>query len=242
MVLGSVRERLDRQDASLVVQLVARGSAADLASAEAALAEGGIDSLLDDPRLREGLLGARQGMHASFPLFAYVVVRQALRDAGEEDRRVADYVARILLHFGLRQRARQIAGHDDATFDTLAGLLEEGGGRDERRAFLAMVHLGNYALWLSGLFPDHIEQRRWRRGGPDLAYFETMGQQGFRVAGEHRLASAHGVTPVFEAAAERFPCWRRALNSVRDHILFPHVHTPERLMRQVRDRAHWIAR
>jgi hypothetical protein len=36
--------------------------------------------------------------------------------------------------------------------------------------------------------------------------------------------------------AERFGVMRVALNRVSDRLLFPNVHTPERLMRQVTDR------
>ena len=240
MILADTRARLGREDAQLVVRLVARGSGHAQDEAEAMLADQGLDLLLDDPGLLEGLLSAQQGAHASWPLFAYVVVRHALRTAGEDDRPLADYVASILLHFGLRQRSRQLATHDDATFDTLASIGEDLESGNASRSFLARAHLGNYALWLSGLFPDHIEQRRWRRGGPDLGYFEIMGQRGFRLAADHQLADAHGLTPLF-AAAERFPRLRVALNRVSDRLLFPHVHTPERLMRQVVDDTRWRA-
>ncbi|WP_373058992.1 hypothetical protein [Gemmatimonas sp.] len=241
MILANTRARLGREDAQLVVRLVARGSGRAQEHAEAKLADQGLDPLLDDPLLLEGLLGARQGAHASWPLFTYVVVRHALRTAGEDDRPIADYVASILLHFGLRQRARQIADHDDATYDTLASLGDDLEGGDASRSFVARAHLGNYALWLSGLFPDHIEHRRWHRGGPDLGYFEEMGQRGFRLAADHRLASEHGLAPLFAAAAEGFPRLRVALNRVSDRLLFPNVHTPERLMRQVRDETRWRA-
>jgi len=241
MILANTRARLGREDAQLVVRLVARGSGRAQEHAEAKLADQGLDPLLDDPLLLEGLLSARQGAHASWPLFTYVVVRHALRTAGEDDRPIADYLASILLHFGLRQRARQIADHDDATYDTLASLGEDLEGGDASRSFLARAHLGNYALWLSGLFPDHIEHQRWRRGGPDLGYFEEMGQRGFRLAADHRLASEHGLAPLFAAAAEGFPRLRVALNRVSDRLLFPNVHTPERLMRQVRDETRWRA-
>ena len=239
MILANVRSRLGREDAQLVVRLVARGSGRAQDQAEGTLADRGLDPLLDHPQLLQGLLESRQGAHASFALFSYVVVRHALCEAGEDDRVIADYVASILLHFGLNQRARQLAGHDDATYDSLASLGEEIEGGDAHRSFLARAHLGNYALWLSGLFPDHIEQRRWRRGGPDLGYFEAMGQRAFRLAADHRLASEHGLAPLFAAASERFPTLRLALNRVSDRLMFPHVHTPERLMRQVRDEARW---
>lgn len=235
MILANTRARLRREDAQLVVRLVARARGEPPAAAERRLAEEGIDTLLDDPLLERGLQSQPEGMTASLPLFSYVVVRQALQRQGNDDRVLADYVASILLHFGLQQRARQIAEHDDATYDTLTALAAELEASDPPRAFLARAHMGNYALWLSGLFPDHIEQRRWRRGGPDLEFFEVMGQRGFRLAADHRLANEHGLAPLFVTAADQFCAVRVALNQVSDRLLFPHVHTPERLMRQVRD-------
>lgn len=240
MILANVRSRLTREDAQLVVRLVARGSGRALDEAEGKLADQGLDPLLDDPRLQEGLLDSRQGAHASLPLFTYVIVRNALLASGESDRMLADYVASLLLQFGLRQRARQISTHDDATYDTLASLGEELEGGDANRSFLARAHLGNYALWMSGIFPDHIERRRWNRGGPDLRYFECMGTRGFRLAADHRLASEHGLSVLFATAAEKFPQLRVALNRVSDRLFFPNVHTPERLMRQVHDDSRWL--
>ena len=239
MIFANVRAQLTRDDAQLALRLVARGSASGYDHAEARLRDDGIDALLDDPRLLAALLEAPQGAHASFGLFSYVVVRHALQQAGEPSRLLADYVAALLMEFGARDRAHRVAGHDDQTWDTLAALNAEIESADARRSFLVRAHLGNYALWLSGLFPDHIEQRRWRRGGPDLEYYEELGRRGFRLAADHRLATEHGLATLYATAAERFGLLRVALNSVSDALFFPHVHTPERLMRQVRDEARW---
>ncbi|MCU0635860.1 MAG: hypothetical protein MUE41_13375, partial [Gemmatimonadaceae bacterium] len=78
MILANVRVRLDRNDAQLVLRLIAGGSAQEYRAAEARLADEGIEPLLDDPRLLRGLLQARQGQCASFALFTYVLVRHAL--------------------------------------------------------------------------------------------------------------------------------------------------------------------
>ncbi len=239
MIVANVRQGLGRDDAQLALRLIARGSGDALESAETTLRDRGIDQLLDDPRLLTALLEARQGAHASFALFAYVVVRHALRGAGEEDRMLADYVASIMVHFGMRDRALRIADADDQTYDTVAALLGDVEDADAQRAFLVRAHLGSYALWLSGLFPDFIETRRWRRGGPDLDYYEEMGRRGFQLAAAHRLAAQHGMTALFAEAAEKFAVLRIALNTVSDRLFFPNVHTPERLMRQVRCESQW---
>ncbi|HJR42618.1 MAG TPA: hypothetical protein VJ812_11000 [Gemmatimonadaceae bacterium] len=239
MILANVRASLGREDAQLALQLLARGSRSELERAEGRLRDEGLDALLDDPRLLAAFFEHPLGARVSLPLFCYVVVRQALRARGETDRVLCDYVAAILLHFSLKDRFTRIADSDDERYDTLAALLDATDGPDARRNFLARAHLGNYALWLSGLFPDRIEHRHWRRGGPDLGYYEEMGKRGFQLAADHRLAQEHGLAMLYAEAADRFGALRVALNSVSDSLLFPTLHTPERLMRQVRDEVNW---
>ena len=239
MIVANVRASLGRDDAQLALRLLARRSPSDLEGAEAQLRDNGIDALLDDPRLLAALLDDPLGARASLPLFSYVVMRHALKQVGETDRVLADYTAAILLHFGLRDRAARVGETDDAEYDTLAALLDAVDGPDARRNFLVRAHLGNYALWLSGLFPDWIEHRRWRRGGPDLDYYEDLGRRGFQLAADHRLARENGLSTLYQDAAQRFGRLRMALNVVSDSLLFPNHHTPERLMRQVRDESRW---
>lgn len=239
MIQADLRHTLTRDDAQLALRLVARDSGRALDDAEAALQAEGIDVLLDDPRLLHALRSDSRAAHASLPLFAYVVVRHALREMGEGERVVADYVASVVVHFADHARAWQIAVHDDETYDTLTSLLADASTADADRAFLVRQHLGNYALWLSGLFPEHVTMRKWRRGGPDLSYYDEMGRRGFQLAAEHRLSDSTGLRPVFARAADEFPLIRQALNRVSDHLLFPGLHSPERLMRQVRDEARW---
>jgi hypothetical protein len=237
MILANVRESLTRDDAQLAVHLLARsGRAGD---PDAVLREEGLDAILDDPRLLGALVQQPLGARASLRLFCYVVVRHALRNLGEDDRSLADYVAAILVHFGIRDRASRVGTSDDEQYNTLAALLDEVDQADARRAFLVRAHLGNYALWVSGIFPDFIEHRKWRRGGPPLDYYEEMGRKGFRLAADHRLAQHYGLAPLYVLAADRFDRLRVALNQISDTLLFPGVSSPDRLMRQVRDEARW---
>lgn len=239
MVNGNVRDSLTRDDAQLALRLITRGSEDALRAAEAVLREGGIDALLDDRRLAPSLIESRAGMHASLPLFFCAVVRDALAAVDEHDHGLADYVADILIQFTGGGRSERIAQHDDQTYDTLTALVAEVDAPDARRSFLVRQHLGNFALWSSGLFPDRIEDRRWRRGGPGLEYYDELGRRGFALAAEHRLAKEHGMRTVFEHAAERFVKLRVALNRVSDTLLFPRRSSPARLMRQVADEARW---
>ncbi len=239
MILADTRHRLTRDDAQLAARLLALESGDELAQLEARLADEGIDAVLDDPRLPAALLRHPRGSRASLTLFAYVMIRHALRQAGESDRGLADYVTSIVVHFGVRDRAHRIGETDDEIYDAIVQLCGALDDPDARRSFLVRTHLGNYALWLSGIFPDFIERRRWQRGGPDLEYYEEMGRRGFQLAADHQLAEEHGLATLYATAAERFGILRTALNAVSDSLFFPSVQSPERLMRQVRDEARW---
>ncbi len=239
MILANARQRLSREDAQLAVRLVANDSSDELVSTQQRLVDEGLDAILDDGRLPGALIRSRHGAFASLPLFLYVMVRHALLRAGERDRAISDYLAAVLLAFGARGRAERVSEADDELYDTLASLLESVNDQDPRRAFLVRVHLGNQALWIAGLFPDMVEHRKWRRGGPDLGYFEELGKRGFELAAEHRIAEQFGMAEVYATVAARFSVLRIALNTLSDTLLFPSINTPERLMRQVADEARW---
>lgn len=235
MVQANVRASLTRNDASLALRVIARGRDDDMAAAELRLAEQGIDALLDDPRLLVGLLRTERGIIASYALVTYVVMRHALTRLGEHDRVLADYLASLFMEFGVRDRAHRISRFDDETYDTLAELLGATNSADAERSYLVRTHLGNYALWLSGTFPDHVEERRWRGRGPNLDYYESMGRMGYTLAADHRLAKEAGVSDLYALAAERFRVMRIALTTVSDALLFPNSNSPTNLIRRVED-------
>ncbi len=58
MIQATVRHHLTRDDAQLVARLIARDSGTPLEEIERALADQGIDAVLDDPRLPAALMRA----------------------------------------------------------------------------------------------------------------------------------------------------------------------------------------
>ncbi len=235
MVQPNVRASLTRDDAQLALHVIASGRISDLEEGERRLATDGVDALLDDPRLLVGLLRTDRGIMASYALVAYVIMRHALTAVGERDRQLADFLASLFMEFGVRDRAQRISRFDEDTYDTLGGILAAADSSDPKRSFLARAHLGNYALWFSGVFPDHIEERRWRKGGPNLEYYESMGRKGYSLAAHHKLAHDAGVDEFYALAAERFRVMRIALTSVSDALLFPHSNSPTSIIRRVED-------
>src|SRR5216117_318537 len=114
-------------------------------------------------------------------------------------------------------------------------LVADLGDEDDsgERGLLLRAHLGNYSLWLAGLFPDYIAARRTRAGGPDLPYYDELGRQGYRLASEHRLAERFGVASIYRAAAARFPALRQAFNRLSDRVFFPDAASPDKILRNL---------
>jgi hypothetical protein len=176
------------------------------------------DLMLDDEALFHALIERRGCLRVSSRFYFYILVRTVFRRSGIQDRAVADYVAELLAEFAQAERGRcMIPGRPiplDYFFEMLAALETA----DERTSFLIRAHMGNYSLFLSGVFPDRIRFRAEMRGFPDVKYFEALGRTQYRVAGDHRLARRYELTPIFNTLAERFQTTRLALNDIADRL------------------------
>jgi len=221
MILANTRGRLDAKDLRLVLLLLSRGSPVRQAGFERRLEAEGPDALLDEPALAAGLLEVRSLVLPSQALFFYVLIRDLLRRSGVDDRDLADYLAALLIEFGRRDRAFRVDWHDDQVHHYLVDIVADLAATEGERRFQVMAHLGNFALWLSGLFPDYIAARRLRKGGPDLSYYDALGRRGFALASDHALADRYQLDGVFRAAADHYDEVRRVLNQLSDRLLFP---------------------
>lgn len=235
MIAATVRASLTAQDEAQAALLIAAGDAAEAARLAAAAREEGPDALWDDPRLLAALLDCRVLTRPSAPLLLYVALRHAMLERGLDRRDLADYCASLVLAFGKDDRAYRISEHDENTYAYVVDLAQETARADGPRQFQVLAHLGNFALWLTGIFPDYIAARRARKGGPDLEYYEAAGRAGFRRAAEHRLAGQYGLADLFGEAGAFFTEIRIAMNRFSDRLMFPGVSSPDRLLRQVAD-------
>jgi hypothetical protein len=236
MILPNVRTSFGRAEAGLILGLLTQGDTEAREREEERLREEGFDAILDDPRTLNAVLSAR-GLDTVPPRLAfYLLVRHALLEDGFSDRIIADYLAALLLEFGRGDRAYKVEEGDAEEFRYLVDQLMVVGSAQGRKAFLLRAHLGNFALWLSGLFPEWIETRRNRRGAPGLSYYEDVGVTGYRLAAQCTDAERHGLDRVYRSCADNFPRLRVALNRLSDRHLFPVAGDPiDRLLRQVAD-------
>ncbi len=233
MILPQIRHTFDRTHGQMLADLLGRGDPELREAARARLESEGLDALLDDPRVLNALL-AEENISLPPSLIFYVLVRQALLERGVGDRATADYVASLLLAFGQGNRAYRISEEAKEEYHYLVDLVVGMGEAQGRQAFLLRSHLGNFSLWLTGIFPDYLESRTLRRGAPGIRYYEQMGSSGFRLASKTREAEALGMDQVFREVSDAFSEVRVALNRVSDRHLWRSGADPVgRLLREV---------
>ena len=177
------------------------------------------DHILDDDHLFRAILEQRGCLRISNRFYFFVIVRHVLREAGIEDRQVADYTAEMLAEYSDFEKTRcRVPGQDsplDYFFEMLAALQTA----DDRTSFFIRAHIGNHSLFLSGVFPRRIKYRAERKGFPDLRYYEAVGQSSFRIASDHRLASRYDLAPIYCTLADRFQETRQALNDMSERLV-----------------------
>ena len=174
------------------------------------------DQILDDESLYRAILENRGNLTISPQFYFYVLARLVLRRVGIEDRTLSDYVAALLEKFSsTRQMRGPIAG---GPITYLSDLLLALNGASSYQAFLIQTHVGNYALFVTGIFHENIESRR-HRGAPSCSFYEELGKTSFHAAAAHGVDEKFELGPVFETLAERFRDCRLALNKMADELV-----------------------
>jgi len=176
------------------------------------------DLILDDEALFHALLERRGCLQVSSRFYFYILVRHVFRRSDIQERAVADYVAEVLAEFACAERASCVVHGTPTPLDYFFEMLTALRTADDRTSFFIRAHIGNYSLFLSGVFPDRIRFRAEARGFPDLKYYEALGRTHYRMASDHKLAQRYAVDKVLNTLAERFQTTRLALNDIADRL------------------------
>jgi hypothetical protein len=179
------------------------------------------DAILDHEAIADAILSQNSHLCISSAFYFYVLTRRVLRRARIEDRVLCDYLASVLDEFTRTARlgSPTAAGGPVSGAVYLSDLLLALREASPAQAFLLRAHVGNYTLFLTGIFPDNIERRRNRLGAPGCSFYEEMGRMSYRAVAGHAVARAWGLTQIFHGLAEQFHEIRVALNQLADRLL-----------------------
>lgn len=137
------------------------------------------------------------------------------------ERRTLNYLANLLTIFIRAERLHQVQPYDQQTYEYIVDLIAECGVADSRRRFLIHAHIGNYTLFVTGLFPRWIEHRhRYKRRLVDMQYYVDCGRAYFHQASKHPLAGEYQLSDVFLRLAIMFDAYKNRLNQLSSDYLF----------------------
>lgn len=178
------------------------------------------ESLLSSEYLYHSLWSRRDLILDVSPfLFFNVLLRRLTTEhRTPEGRRIINYLANLLSLFIMTDRLYRVQPHETQAYEYLIDLMAEAATQDSRRQFLIYSHIGNYTLFMTGLFPQWIEHRhRYRRRPVDAQYYVDFGRSHFKQAATHHLAREFALDDVFLRLAIMFESYRDLLNQLRQH-------------------------
>ena len=218
MIRANCRERFTAADFNFIVHTLSRSRADNVSLVDLLSDAETRDSVLDHPLLVETILGNAGHLHISSQFYFYVLARHVLREAGIADRKLSDYVGSLLETFS---RASQLQATDDGrarVHEYISDMLIALKRATPEQTFLLRAHVGNYSLFVTGIFHENT-QRRSLRGAPDIDFYEQIGRTNYQLVASHETARRCELTDVFAGLADRFHDVRIALNDLTDRLL-----------------------
>ena len=218
VIRANCRARFTAADFDFVVRTLAR-SQKDHVSLVDLLADADTrDNVLDHPRLVDAILSNANHLTISSQFYFYVLARHVLQQAGITDRKLCDYVGSLLETFSRANLLRSPHVPNESSAQYISDMLIALTRVTPEQAFLLRAHVGNYSLFISGIFHENT-QRRSRRGAPDMEFYEQIGRTNYQLLSSHATARRCELNDVFEGLADRFRDVRLALNQLSDQLL-----------------------
>jgi hypothetical protein len=218
MIRANCRERFTGADFDFIVRTLGRSRSDSVSLVDLLSDSETRDSILDHPKLVETILNNAGQLQISSQFYFYVLARHVLRQAGIGDRRLGDYVGSLLETFS---RASQLQTPDhisNRVHEYISDMLIALTRATPEQTFLLRAHIGNYSLFISGIFHENTH-RRSLRGAPDIEFYEQVGRTNYQLLASHVTARRCELNDVFAGLADRFHDVRLALNELSDRLL-----------------------
>jgi hypothetical protein len=218
MVRANCRARFTAADFDFIVRTLAHSQTDHVSLVDLLSDSETRDSILDHPRLVDAILSNAGHLRISSQFYFYVLARHVLQQAGIGDRKLSDYIGSLLESFSRASRLQTPHVAGDSVQQYISDMLIALQRVTPAQAFLLRAYVGNYALFISGIFHENT-QRRSLRGGPDVKFYEQIGRTNFQLVASHATARRCELDDVFGELADRFRDVRLALNRLSDQLL-----------------------
>jgi hypothetical protein len=218
MIQANCRARFTAEDFQFIVRTLARSQTDQVSLVDLLSDSETRDAVLDHPRLVDAILSSAGHLAISSEFYFYVLARHVLKRAGIHDRKLCDYVASLLETFSRASGLRAPHTAEDCGRHYISDMLIALTHATHEQSFLLRAHVGNYSLFLSGIFHENTH-RRSLRGAPDLEFYEKIGRTNYQIVASHSAARRCELNDVYEELGDRFHDIRLALNQLSDELL-----------------------
>ena len=218
MIRANCRDRFTAEDFHFVVQTLGKSRSDAVSLTELLTDSDARDSILDHEMLVHSILSQSAHLAISPQFYFYVLTRHVLKETGLADRKISDYLASLLEAFSRTARMKSPSDSAGSPLQYLSDMLVALRDASPVQTFLIRAHVGNYSLFLSGIFHETVSHRK-QRGAPDFSYYEDMGRMNFKIVANHAVARSCELTDIYNALAEQFHEIRLALNRLSDRLL-----------------------
>ena len=218
MIRANCRARFTAADFDFIVRTLGRSRTDSVSLVDLLGDVEMLDSILDHPRLVETILSNAGHLRISSQFYFYVLARHVLQQAGIGDRKLSDYIGSLLETFSRANQLQSPDKIDNRAPEYISDMLIALTRATPEQTFLLRAHVGNYSLFISGIFHENAH-RRSLRGAPDIDFYEQVGRTNYQLIAAHETARRYELTDVFSGLASRFHDVRLALNDLSDRLL-----------------------
>ena len=164
MIQPNCRARFTGDDFDFVVRTLAKNPGNKVGLVELLTDIEARDQILDHDALVRAVLEGPGNLTISPQFYFYILARLVLKRSGIDDRTLTDYVAALLEKFSQMRQLRAPVESLETFY--LSDLLLALKTASSYQTFLIRAHIGNYALFISGIFYESIASRS-QRGAPN---------------------------------------------------------------------------
>lgn len=221
----SPRMPFSKEDLNFLSQVLGKVSGTPVAVDTLVHDEKTLELLLDLPAVKEALLDETGCLKITPRFYFYVLIRDILQRGKINSREICHYLAEVLESFSKTASIAHEGARGTAHFAYVSDLLIALQKLPPTQSYQLRVHLGNYSLFMTGIFHERLEFYSKRHGAPGVRFYESIGQSAYRMAADNQIAKREHLEEVYHGLSDGFHEVRVALNQLTEKTLHFHGHS-----------------
>jgi hypothetical protein len=155
-------------------------------------------------------------------LFEELVRNAFLRQIGYHDSEVVSYLSALLTEFTRTEQLYKIKSASGRRLEDVGEMLIESNPLLEAGSFVrereVRKHIGDYTLFFTGLFPEHLKRPRQSLRLDYFVDYMKAGKESYQIVSKFDQFEFRRVAPLFRRLADNFELLAYGLNRVRDEM------------------------